>query len=52
MLRSKSLVLFHAQKFDELYEFIESNQFADENHSFLQKLWNEAHYAEVYSLIL
>lgn len=48
MLRAKSIVLFHAKKFVELYEFIEMNKFADENHLFLQRLWNEAHYAEVF----
>lgn len=48
MLRAKSIVLFHAQKFDQLYEFIEINKFADKNHLFLQRLWNEAHYAEVF----
>lgn len=51
-LRAKALVLFHEKQFNAFYTLIETNQFANENHSFLQELWNEAHYLEVFFLTL
>lgn len=46
-LRAKALSLFHQRHFVELYSFIRHNQFAPRDHPLLQRLWNEAHYAEV-----
>uniref|UniRef100_A0A914HG91 Homeobox domain-containing protein n=1 Tax=Globodera rostochiensis TaxID=31243 RepID=A0A914HG91_GLORO len=45
--RAKALSLFHCRQFGELYAFIQHSQFVPGDHSLLQRLWNEAHYAEV-----
>ncbi|KAL3082831.1 hypothetical protein niasHS_010633 [Heterodera schachtii] len=45
--RAKALSLFHCRQFGEMYAFIRRSQFAHDDHRFLQKLWHEAHYAEI-----
>lgn len=47
LLRSRSYLLFHQQRFDELYELLSGHSFSKEHHPFLQELWNSAHYLEV-----
>ena len=44
---SKSFVLYHQQRFDELYEHLKSFNFSSSYHKQLQELWKTAHYEQV-----
>lgn len=47
LLRCKAHIAYNNNKFKELYEVLEKNNFSACLHKELQKLWNEAHYKDV-----
>lgn len=46
VLKARATVAFHRGSYRELYAILESHEFHDTNHSFLQQLWYKAHYME------
>lgn len=43
---AKAYLLLHKGKFEELYSFLEGNQFSSSYHGRLQEYWVEGHYRE------
>ncbi|XP_025092083.1 homeobox protein six1-like [Pomacea canaliculata] len=46
VLKARATVAFHRGSYRELYAILESHNFDESNHAFLQQLWYKAHYME------
>nr|KAG5714437.1 hypothetical protein BaRGS_006883 [Batillaria attramentaria] len=46
VLKARATVAYHRGSYRELYAILESHNFDESNHAFLQQLWYKAHYQE------